>query len=243
MTSDSVSSQDKLDQMLHDDKITDEDYVRLSKAMANKPLAQEEIVPEPDVKRKLCKSWNHRLMGGVCGGIAEHLGIDPFHIRFIFLLACLLFAPAMVVVYFVLSFVLPWDDAKAAEEFQCQGHPWRFAAWSAFFLTLLPFAFSQFMLPSIMDVYKSFGTALPAITQIAIWVGISYRIDPYSGYIPVGGLLSLVLVVVASLSYLVCHNKIIRSFYTALFFTLAIGWTLFISVGSILGTYLGLSHM
>jgi len=35
------------------------------------------------VKKKLARSKNNRIIGGVCGGIAEYLDIDPTIIRLI----------------------------------------------------------------------------------------------------------------------------------------------------------------
>ena len=233
MSSDSISSQEKLDQMLRDEIITEEDYLRLSKAMANKPLPQaEEIIQEPTDNRKLCKSWKHRQVSGVCGGVADYFGIEPLHVRLIFLIGCLVLTPAMVVVYLLMSFMLPWDDKEAAEEPQLQGHPWRFAFGGIFILTILPAVFSQFFLPDIMNIYMKFGAELPLITQIAISIGHAYQIYP-----PVGIFLSLVIVIVATLTYLVCHNTKLRFFYTNTFFVLAVCWTLFFIVGCLFPLY------
>lgn len=37
-------------------------------------------MPKKEVKR-LYRSKENKILGGVCGGIAEHLGVDPVIIR------------------------------------------------------------------------------------------------------------------------------------------------------------------
>ena len=55
-------------------------------------------------EKKLCKS-NNRKICGVCGGIAEYFGIDPFIIRLIW--GILAFAwGTSIVVYILLAFIM-----------------------------------------------------------------------------------------------------------------------------------------
>lgn len=57
--------------------------------------------------KKLCKSRN-RMLFGVCGGVAEYLGIDPTVVRFIVALVTLFtgFFPC-VFVYIVAALIMP----------------------------------------------------------------------------------------------------------------------------------------
>jgi phage shock protein PspC (stress-responsive transcriptional regulator) len=56
---------------------------------------------------KLCRSQNNRMMAGVCGGLAEHLGWSPFRMRVVWVLASIFTAFAGVVVYLALWFLMP----------------------------------------------------------------------------------------------------------------------------------------
>ncbi|WP_332633994.1 PspC domain-containing protein [Halalkalibacter flavus] len=53
--------------------------------------------------RKLRKSSIDKSISGVCGGIAEFLGISSFFIRLIFIL----FLPANLLIYIILANTLP----------------------------------------------------------------------------------------------------------------------------------------
>ncbi|MED1600404.1 PspC domain-containing protein [Alkalihalophilus marmarensis] len=53
-------------------------------------------------KNTLAKSSNDRALTGVCGGIAEFLGISSFVVRVLFI-----FLPVNLLVYIILSVILP----------------------------------------------------------------------------------------------------------------------------------------
>ncbi|MDV2884927.1 PspC domain-containing protein [Alkalihalophilus pseudofirmus] len=53
-------------------------------------------------KNTLMKSSNDRALTGVCGGIAEYLGISSFVVRVLFI-----FLPVNLLVYIILSVILP----------------------------------------------------------------------------------------------------------------------------------------
>jgi phage shock protein PspC (stress-responsive transcriptional regulator) len=56
---------------------------------------------------KVCRSQNNRMIAGVCGGLAEHLGWSPFRMRVVWVLATIFTAFAGVILYFVLWFLMP----------------------------------------------------------------------------------------------------------------------------------------
>jgi len=58
-----------------------------------------------DVK-KLYRSTNDRMIGGVCGGLGEFLGIDPTVIRLIFVLIAIT-GGAGVLIYLIMLLVVP----------------------------------------------------------------------------------------------------------------------------------------
>ncbi|MEC2072699.1 PspC domain-containing protein [Alkalihalophilus marmarensis] len=53
-------------------------------------------------KNTLMKSSNDRSLTGVCGGIAEYLGISSFVVRVLFI-----FLPVNLLIYIILSVILP----------------------------------------------------------------------------------------------------------------------------------------
>ena len=58
-------------------------------------------------KKRLTKSATNRKINGVCGGLAEYLGLDSTLVRLIFLILMFSSAGAMFFAYLVLSFVMP----------------------------------------------------------------------------------------------------------------------------------------
>jgi phage shock protein C len=60
---------------------------------------------------RLVRSNRHRMLWGVCGGIADHLRLDPTLVRIVFALGSLLTAiiPG-VLIYAVLAVLMPAED-------------------------------------------------------------------------------------------------------------------------------------
>ncbi len=56
--------------------------------------------------RNLYRSLKNRRIAGVCGGIAEYLGIDPTVVRLIWILSCFLGA-AGVLAYLIAWVIIP----------------------------------------------------------------------------------------------------------------------------------------
>ena len=61
--------------------------------------------------RRLHRSRRHRVIAGVCGGIAERLGWSPVVVRILFVLGALLPILPGAVVYLVLWLFLPEAQA------------------------------------------------------------------------------------------------------------------------------------
>ncbi|MFS0785501.1 PspC domain-containing protein [Shouchella sp. 1P09AA] len=53
------------------------------------------------MKRKLMKAEQDRVISGVCGGIADHMGIPTLAVRLIFLVL-----PASLLIYIILAMYL-----------------------------------------------------------------------------------------------------------------------------------------
>jgi phage shock protein C len=57
--------------------------------------------------KRLYRSTNDRMLGGVCGGIANYINLDPTVIRLLFVLLLFITAGTMFIVYLVLMIVIP----------------------------------------------------------------------------------------------------------------------------------------
>lgn len=58
------------------------------------------------MNKKLYRSETDYVLGGVCGGLGEYLGIDPLFIR-IFFIAWTILGELSVLIYFVLWLIIP----------------------------------------------------------------------------------------------------------------------------------------
>ena len=70
----------------------------------------QDTLPEamPDVDSEaLRRSRTNRMLGGVCGGLGGYLGIDPTIVRVLWMLASLGSMGLGVVLYLVLTFIIP----------------------------------------------------------------------------------------------------------------------------------------
>jgi phage shock protein C len=57
--------------------------------------------------KRLHRSRTNRMLGGVCGGLAEYFGIDPSIVRVIFVLLSLPGGIPGPLIYFILWLVVP----------------------------------------------------------------------------------------------------------------------------------------
>ena len=60
-----------------------------------RPMRQENI-------RRLYRSGRDRILGGVCGGIAEYLGVDPVIIRLMWIIGCFAWG------FGILAYIIAW---------------------------------------------------------------------------------------------------------------------------------------
>ena len=63
--------------------------------------------PVPPMRRRLYRDVDHKVIGGVCSGLAWYIGIDVVWIRLIMVLLTLLSATTLVVIYIVLWIAIP----------------------------------------------------------------------------------------------------------------------------------------
>jgi phage shock protein PspC (stress-responsive transcriptional regulator) len=64
-------------------------------------------------KRKLTRSREHYVMGGVCAGLAEFLGWSRSRVRWLFVLSCLIPGPQFIL-YLILWYVVPNEPKRGS---------------------------------------------------------------------------------------------------------------------------------
>jgi len=63
--------------------------------------------------KKLCRSRRYKMLGGVCGGIAVYLRMDPTVVRVLYVAASL-FTTVFpgIILYIALLFIMPINDSE-----------------------------------------------------------------------------------------------------------------------------------
>jgi phage shock protein C len=64
--------------------------------------------PPASQSRRLTRSRRHKIIAGVCGGIAEYLEVDPTVVRLVYIIASIFSAlfPG-ILAYIILAFLMP----------------------------------------------------------------------------------------------------------------------------------------
>ena len=66
-------------------------------------------------KKKLYKSRKNKMIGGVCGGLAEYFNMDPTIVRVIAAILCLVKGLG-ILVYLIMCIVMPYDDEDFSDD-------------------------------------------------------------------------------------------------------------------------------
>ena len=62
--------------------------------------------------KKLCRSRDNRIIGGVCGGLGEYLGVDPTAIRLIYIILALWFGSG-ILAYIIFLILVPEEPVDS----------------------------------------------------------------------------------------------------------------------------------
>lgn len=73
--------------------------------------------------RTLRRSRTDRVLGGVCGGFARYLNIDPTLARVLYILATLMTGGAFVIAYAIFWLVMPQEPTAAPWPGDPTAHP------------------------------------------------------------------------------------------------------------------------
>ncbi len=58
-------------------------------------------------EKKLTRSQSQRMIGGVCGGLAEYINIDVTIVRLLFALSFFVLYPGTILIYLLLLIIIP----------------------------------------------------------------------------------------------------------------------------------------
>ncbi len=61
-------------------------------------------------EKKLSRSKKERMIGGVCGGLANYLNIDPTIVRLIFALSFIFLFQSSLLIYLLLLIIIPEEQ-------------------------------------------------------------------------------------------------------------------------------------
>jgi phage shock protein PspC (stress-responsive transcriptional regulator) len=164
-----VSSVERLDTLLAEGKISEEDYETLRSAMERKEEAHSSQDPGSATGDALRRSARDRVIAGVCGGIAESTGTDPLVVRLLAVLLFFISGGTALLAYLVLALVIPSSEGKTAAptEGGVGGFPWLFGAVTIF-LWMVHLAYSVYMLPRFMRFWDQAGAELPGLTRMVV---------------------------------------------------------------------------
>jgi phage shock protein C len=63
--------------------------------------------PTPEPTKRLVRTRDDQMIGGVCGGLARYLGVDPTLVRVVAVVALVFAFPATIVGYLLAWAIMP----------------------------------------------------------------------------------------------------------------------------------------
>ncbi len=100
-------------------------YVVLLLLISTKPIVQEAVKssraqkkpptsnPKEETYKRLYRSGNERILGGVCGGIAEYFNVDPVLIRLLWIIGLFVSVGTLILAYFIFWIIIPRNPHHA----------------------------------------------------------------------------------------------------------------------------------
>jgi phage shock protein C len=75
---------------------------------------RKEIIRMSTEAKRLYRSRKERIIGGVCGGLGEYLGLDPTVVRLLFALFTIVYGFGLLA-YIIMLLVVPLEPLKENE--------------------------------------------------------------------------------------------------------------------------------
>ncbi len=103
----------------------------------------------PETAKRLYRSRKHKMLGGVCGGLAEYLGIDPTIVRIAWIVISLFPLIPGILVYIIAWIVIPREPGVDIPSAASSSTPGTAAAFFGFFFIAL----GTLLLFSNLDIF------------------------------------------------------------------------------------------
>jgi phage shock protein C len=212
---------EQLEALLTAGKISRDEYATLHAALEGVGRApagsaivsdQAGLGPRP----RLGKSRKNRMLLGVCGGIAEHLGCDPILIRILFILSLFITLGTTLLAYFVFYAFLPWSESAETDDPQPVGIPWGFAGLLAM-VWLVFFILFKTLVPKYLMIFSELNAELPLLTRMLLSTTHFF-------YLTLLGLILQIVIYSALVGiYMILRNSASRNFYFCVVLALCVG--------------------
>lgn len=232
MDAHAIGSMDKLDALLEEGKIDEDEYMRLANAM-RRPAKEKRANAERATRVE--RDPDDAILGGFCAAIAHYFGVDPLIVRVVTVVACLII-PFLIPLYFVASAAIPFSDAEAGEKLRKEAKPVRLSA--IFFIVgfALPYAYATLIMPSIMETLENTGVRLWSSDYQQTIVGMSFDAFTMYSYSPKLLVAGIWLVTAASLAfvhYASCNARF-RRWYPRVLIWAGFAWLAFLISGTLI---------
>jgi phage shock protein C len=66
--------------------------------------------------KRLYRSGKDRILGGICGGLGEHIDVDPSIIRLVWVIVTLLSLGTGIIVYLAAWIIIPESPEESAQQ-------------------------------------------------------------------------------------------------------------------------------
>ena len=73
------------------------------------PNADQQYASSARLPRRLVRRTDDKMLGGVCAGVADHLGLDPTLVRLLTVLVTVLGFGSVIIAYLVAWVIVPKD--------------------------------------------------------------------------------------------------------------------------------------
>lgn len=235
-----LTSFDKLDQMLQEGAISEDDYHQLWNALRGESTPGKKSAAEVVSERKLTKNSQLGKICGVCAGLGSYFNVDPNVFRFVLLITIPFLGFVTGVMYLIFALLLPWDEPEEIKAFRTHGHAGWFMTGAFMVLLVIPALFSVLLLPKLIEVYTQAGyeiwssrfqttfpgRAIDSLSEYGYWVG-----EPEARLLmaPVVAFVTLTLFAVY---YNLCNARFRRCFVWTVLVSGA-AWLLFMVGGSL----------
>lgn len=68
------------------------------------------------MKKRLYRSRKHKILGGVCGGLADYFDVDPVIVRLSYILLIAISHGVGILVYLIAWVIIPLQEEKGSKE-------------------------------------------------------------------------------------------------------------------------------